>query len=126
MINSSMKTSSYTLIPATTFGSAVENYDGVATDFSGIPQKAAAYYSKDKSIQTLSWYLSNFVGVLTIEATLDEESDSTNYFPIHSVGDGVTPLSENDFANLEGNYTWIRATITDFTAGVIQKVSLGY
>ena len=121
-----MKTSSYTLIPQTTFGSAVENYDGISLDFSGVPAKAAAYYSKDKSTQTVSWYLSGFVGVLTIEATLDAHSDTNNYFPIHTLGDGITPLTLNDFANLKGNYTWIRATITQFTSGAIEKVSVGY
>ena len=121
-----MKTSSFTLIPSTTFGTAVENYDGVATEFNGPAYKAAAYYSKDKSIQTISWYLTNFVGIVKIEATLDEDQDSTNYFTIHQVGDGVATLTENDFANLEGNYTWIRVRIESFTAGVIDKISMGY
>lgn len=121
-----MKTSSYTLLPTTTFGVAVENYDGLADTFSGIPQKAAAYYSKDKDVQTVSWYLNGFIGVLTVEATLDADQNSTNYFPIHAVGDGVNPLTENDFANLKGNYTWLRITISQFTAGNINKVSLGY
>lgn len=121
-----MKTSSYTLIPFTSFGSATGNYDGIATTFTGDPVKAAAYYSKDKSVQTVSWYLTGLVGVITIEATLDADSDTTNYFPIRTIGDGVTPLTENDFANLEGNYTWLRATVTLFTAGSISKVSVGY
>ena len=124
-----MKTSSYILIPSTTAGSSNENYDGVSTAFSGNPQKAAAYYSKDKSVQTVSWYLTNFVGYITIEATLDSDNTTSNYFPIHVIGDGVTPLTENNFANLEGNYTWLRATVTSFdpiTGGAIGKVSLGY
>jgi len=124
-----MKTSSYTLIPFTSAGTANENYDGASTEFSGIPQKAAAYYSKDKSFQTVSWYLSNFTGVLTIEATLDSLSDTDNYFPIATDDGTTTPLDGNFFANLEGNYTWIRATVTFFdpaAGGAISKVSLGY
>lgn len=121
-----MKTSSFTLIPSTTFGVAVENYDGVSPDFNGVPQKAAAYYTKDKSVQTLSWYLTGFVGILKIEATLDADMDSTNYTTIHELGDGIATLTENDFINLEGNYTWIRVRIESFTAGVIDKVSMGY
>ena len=126
-----MKTSSYILIPATTAGTANENYDGTTPTFSGIPQKAAAYYSKDKSVQTVSWALDKFVGVLTIEATLDTSSDTDNYFPIHpDIGDGVTPLTENDFVNIVGNYTWIRATVTAFenppTDNFISKVAVGY
>jgi hypothetical protein len=121
-----MKTSSFTLIPNTTFGTAVGNYDGIATTFTGDPEKAAAYYSKDKSVQTISWYLSGFVGIIKIEATLDDDQNSTNYFTIQELGDGVAALTENDYVNLEGNYTWIRVRIESFTAGVIEKISMGY
>jgi len=119
-----MKTSSFTLIPSTTFGTAVGNYDGVSPDFSGVPAKAAAYYSKDKSLQTISWYLVGVEADITVEATLDANSDSTNYFPIHTFN--AATLTENDFINIEGNYTWIRITITNFTAGTFNKISLGY
>ena len=121
-----MKTSSLILIPSTSFSVANENYVPVVDDsaFSGIPQKAAAYYSKDKSMQTLAWHLTNFTGVLTIEATLDGSSDTGNYFTIYTV-DG-TALDEDAFTNLEGKYTWIRATITGFAAGNINKITLGY
>lgn len=121
-----MKTSSYNLLPATTNGTAVENYDGSSTEFSGIPQKAAAYYTKAKNSQTVSWYFVEFIGVLQIEATLDKDNTTNNYFSVHTIGDGINPLTENDFINLKGNYTWIRATVTDFISGTINKVSLGY
>ena len=126
-----MKTSSLILIPSTQFNVANENYDPAtdASTFSGIPQKAAAYYSKDKSIQTLSWYMNTFIGVLTIEATLDGSSDTDNYFPIGETvidGTGGTPVDGNAFENIEGNYTWIRATVTQWTSGAIGKVVVGY
>jgi len=123
-----MKTSSYNLIPSTTFATANGNYDPLVDsgDFSGPPQKAAAYYSKDKSVQTLSWYLTGVIAIITIEATLDADNTTPNYFPIQTIGDGINPLTENNFANLEGNYTWLRATVTQFTAGTINKVSVGY
>jgi len=121
-----MKTSSYTLLPTITFGTANDNYDGVSSSFSSDPVKAAAYYSKTKSLQTVSWYLSNLVAVVKFEATLDKDPDTSNYFPILVLGDGVNPLSENNFQNIEGNYTWIRVTIEQFTAGVIEKISIGY
>ena len=120
-----MKSSSLTLIPSTSFGTANENYDPNDSDtFSGIPQKAAAYYSKAKSLQTLAWHLTNFTGVLTIEATLDGSSDTSNYFTIHTVNG--TALYEDDVINLTGKYTWIRATITGFALGDINKITVGY
>ncbi len=121
-----MKTLILSLLPTTTFGTPSGNYDGAASSFSGVPQKAAAYYSKLKKSQTISWYLTGLVAIVNIEATLDDNSATSNYFTIHTIGDGVNPLTENDFTNLEGNYTWIRVTVTNFTAGTISKVSLGY
>ncbi len=110
-----MKTSSFTLIPSSTFG----------TDIDGTPQKAASYYTKDKGTQTLSWFLTGFVGLLTIEATLDSDNTTSNYSVIHTI-EALAPLTENDVINLAGNYTWIKAVVVNYTAGSIQKVSLGY
>jgi hypothetical protein len=122
-----MKTSTFTLIPSTTFGTAVENYNGISTTFNGVPEKAAGYYTSDKGMQTISWYLTNFTAQLLIEATLDADPATASFITVHTVGDSVTPLSDNNHINLEGNYTWIRATVIDFSAGsVIGKVSLGY
>jgi len=122
-----MKTSSYILIPATTFGNDNgETYDGIATEFSSNPQKAAAYYSKDKSVQTVSWHLTDIVGVVTIEATLDTDADTANYFPIHTIDASAGPSTIIGFNNLEGNYTWIRVTVSQYTAGSISKIVVGY
>lgn len=112
-----MKTSSLTLIPASSFGD----------DIVGTPQKGVAYYAKDKSVQTISWAVTGFVGVITIEATLDELNDTDNYLPIIEIGyDGMAPLTMADFVNQIGRYTWIKATVTNFTAGSIESVTLGY
>ncbi len=122
-----MRASSLTLLPATQFGTANGNYDGVQTTFSGVPVKAAGYYSKYKSFQTASWHLNDLVANITLEATLDDDELSTNYFAIAPIiGDNVNPLNEDDSANIEGKYTWVRATVTDFTTGAITKVSIGY
>ena len=135
-----MKTASYTLIPATQFGVATENYDGVSEEFTGVPIKAAAYYLKAKGLQTSSWYIAGFQGKIELEGTLDTNSDSENYFTISSAMIGnipdaeiqifpyptYPPVTENNAENIEGNFTWIRAKVTRFTAGSITKVSLGY
>lgn len=122
-----MRTSSFTLIPATQHGTQSENYDGIATEFSGVPAKAASYYTKCIGLQTISWYMENLVGYITIEATLDDNADSDNYFSIAPViGDNVNPQTGNHSLNIAGNYTWIRATVTEFTAGNITKVSMSY
>lgn len=123
-----MKASSYILIPATQFGVEQENYNGIDLAFSGVPVKAAGYYSRFKDLHTVSWHLLNFVGSLVIEATLDEDPSTDNYFPVTNevLGTGITPNNDNTAINIEGKFTWIRASVTDFTAGAITKVVVGY
>ena len=121
-----MKTSSYTIIPETIFGTPSENYDGVSPNFAGIPSKAAAYYTKDKGVQTIAWFLNNFQGTIHIEATLDADADLANWFDLGVIDGSITPLTENDSMNIDGNFTWIRARIENFTAGEIIKISLSY
>jgi len=196
-----MKTASYTLLPYTTFGTPTGNYDGIEDNFTSDPVKAAAYYIKGTGIQTVSWFLKDFDGTIIIQATLDAEEDSENYFQISDkissradaviqseiveieedvtleVKDtgprlskylspeqrekiiesykarkmldakqlqpnppaiktveiqvfptvpSVAPITENKAINIEGNYTWIRVLVQEFTAGKITKMSLGY
>jgi len=126
-----MKTASYTLIPFTAFGisNTIDgNYDGTSPDFNGDPVKAAAYYTKGTGLQTIATFLNQFEGVLTIEGTLEPEADTENYFAIAPEIDSsvLGPITQNEAFNVDGNFTWIRASVTNFTAGVITKVSMGY
>ena len=101
-----MKTSAFTLLPATQFGTESENYDGIATSFSGVPVKAADYYSRCKGLQTVSWFLNDLVGTITIEGTLDDDPETGRYMAIAPVvGDPVVPVTESDMLNIRGNYT---------------------
>jgi len=70
--------------------------------------------------------LRGFAGKLSIEATLDAGNTRDNYFELAAAAGTTLPVTDNNFLNLEGNYTWIRVTVTDFTAGTINKVSIGY
>lgn len=121
-----MKTSSYTLLPQTTYGTASENYDGISADFAGVPSKAAAYYTKDKGMQTIAWFLNNFEGILHFEATLDADSSVANWFVLGTIDGSASPLTENDVLNIDGNFTWVRVRVEGFIAGSITKVSLSY
>ena len=135
-----MKTASYTLIPFTAFGTETGNYDGQSESFIGTPQKAATYYLKEKELQTIAWYLNEFAGGIIIEATLDTDPETENYFQISPEPIGnipeveimiypppvYPPITENKAINIVGNYTWIRARVFRFTSGTINKVSMGY
>jgi len=124
-----MKTAVKTLVPSTTFGNSNEvngAYDGTTPDFSETGQKAVSFYLKDTGIQTIHWYIADFVGSIKIEATLATEVDTTDYFMIDEIVSTTILLTENKAVNLTGNYTWIRATINNFTGGTIKKITMSY
>jgi hypothetical protein len=123
-----MKTTTLQLLPTTSYGTPSGNYDGSSQDFAGTPQQAANYYGGFGGLQTVAVFLSQFQGLLKIEATLDSNpvADSI-WFRVYELNStGSTATSENFSINVTGNFTWIRARVEDFDAGTIEKVMLSY
>jgi len=110
-----MKTEALILLPITSAGS----------DVIGNPQKAAAYYARNKTKQTISWYFTMFTGDISVEATVDADNSTDNYFEIHNISEtGAVTL--NDFIIIDGSYTWVRVSVTNFSAGTINKIVMSY
>ena len=121
-----MKTTTLQLLPTTTHGTPSGTYDGSSLSFAGPRQKAADYYGGYGDLQTVAFFLAEFVGSITIEATLDElPAADSNWFAVADYS-AATPTTENFSRNIVGNYTWIRATVSNFTAGTISKLALSY
>jgi len=116
----------YNLLPATSQGTAIENYNGTDLLFSGIPQKAAGYYKSSNNVQTISWHLINFVGKIVIEGTLDSDPATARYFPLIDLVDTLVPVTEDLVESNASNLVWIRATVSDYTAGQITKIAVSY
>lgn len=97
---------------------------GIIMTLAGTRREAAAYYAARSDIQTISWSLaSSFVGTINIQATLTtdpQNSDWTTVYTIPSVS------SKTGYANITGNYTWIRASVESWTDGTINSVNLSY
>ena len=127
-----MKTSSLQLLPFTDFGAASGNYDGTSSSFSGTKVKAAAYSSSIGDSQTVGIFTEDFIGTMTIEATLDTTVADSSWFTVHTFsGDGSSSNDStlrffNTSQNITGRFTWMRVTITGFTQGTIHKVTLSY
>jgi hypothetical protein len=123
-----MKTSSLQLLPSTSHGTPSGNYDGSSLDFSGDRIKAASYYLSGKSLQTVAFFITDFEGSIKIQATLDSDPTVDNqWFDIYELpSDGSSIQTLTTSINLTGNYTWIRAFVSDFTAGTINKITLSY
>lgn len=105
-----------TLLPTTT-------YSGTST-VTGVKQKGDGYYGHGDGLHTVSYFLSGFVGVIVIQGTVVADPTESDWFDVTSttVGDGSTVLTENSYKNFNGNFTWVRVSVTDFSAGVISKI----
>lgn len=104
------------LLPQTTFSAG--------PTVLGERQPAAAYYLGNRNLQTLSWILSNFTGVIRIQATLAETPLTNDWFEVYTLT--LSTTTQTSYYNLPGNFVWIRAVVYDFTAGVIQNIKVSY
>jgi hypothetical protein len=108
------------------YGTASGNYDGSSQSFYSNVVPAANYYAGNGSIQTLGYRLTGFVGIITVQATLNDLPDQAVWFNISLRGDGSTEDFGMTSETVTGNFTWIRAYVTDFDAGIINSVNVSY
>lgn len=122
-----MKTTTLQLLPGTTHGTPSGNYDGSSQDFSGDDQQAANYYGGFGGLQTIAIYLTSFEGKIKIQATLDSSpTTDSDWFDVYEFDSTASATTNNFSTNITGNFTWIRARVTDFTAGTINQVVMSY
>jgi hypothetical protein len=125
-----MAVTTVTLLPSTTYGTPSGNYDGSSQDFTGDPQKAANYYHGRGGTQTIRWVYLGVQGRVTIQATLDNDPADSRWFEVAATGDGSTDDSTTITATyieaVVGNFTWLRAVVTNFKDGTIEVVQATY
>ena len=114
------------LLPSTTYGTPSGNYDGSSTSFIGNAIPAANYYGGQGSAQTAIIQATGFVGVVTIEATLNDWTQQALWFEVETYGNASVPTTDTQAINMIGNFVWLRAKVTDFTAGSINSANVVY
>jgi len=126
---------SHTLVPRTVYGEPSGTYDGSSLDWYSSPIKAANYYRGQGHVQTVNFNLDQVIGRITIQATLQsfpgtisDQDYLTNksWFSVTEIGDSSSSITEYRVITVQGNFTWLRAHITDFQAGIIQAVTVVY
>ena len=75
-----------TLVANVVYGVPSGNYDGSSQDWLSNAVPAASYYAGQGSIQTITYQLNNFVGLIKIEATLNDAQESAPWFEIANIG----------------------------------------
>jgi len=96
----------------------------VGYSLSGDKQQAASYFFGNKDLQTITWTVTAFTGLIAIQATLVEDPTEDDWFTAYNIAGTNTTITS--YNNLSGNFVWLRAKVTGFTQGVIQNVKVSY
>lgn len=125
-----------TLIPSTSHGTATGNYDGSSIYFYSDAAKGDGYYGYNDGFHTVSWQVTSFIGDIKIQGSLVETPATDDWFDITmtdpagatytSPYDGSTAQTAHVAYNFTGNFVNIRASVTNFTAGSINKLRFNY
>lgn len=121
-----MSVNTLTILDTTQHGVPSGNYDGSSLDFDSNGAKGVGYYRGQGSIQTVYQRVTGFQGVITIQATLDQNWEEAQWVDVNTFGDASTVVSGVYPVTLTGNYTWLRVNIVDFSAGTINSITVVY
>jgi len=115
-----------TLLSDVTYGSASGNYDGSSQLFYSDAVPAANYYGGQGSIQTVTYRLQDFVGIITLQATLNDLTEQAHWFDVDTRGDGEMADTGTFPTSVVGNFVWVRVRVAGFDAGTIDSVTVAY
>ena len=116
-----------TLLGSTVYGTPSGNYDGSSQDWASDGVTAADYYRGYGGLQTVTFSVNNFVGIMHLEATLEDNQDTaTSWFNTYTLGDGSSFTTGIYPASITGNFTWMRVRVELFDAGTINSVVITY
>ena len=107
------------------------NFEKLITLTSGHLMLPALYFNIQKK-KASYLFPEDFIGTLTVEATLDTTVTDSSWFTVYTLnGDGSSANDStarfwNEAQNIAGRYSWMRVTISNFTQGTIHKVILSY
>jgi hypothetical protein len=115
-----------TLLTNVVHGTPSGRYDGSSQDWLSDAVKAADYYQGRGGVQTVGFNVTGFTGTITIEATLDSNPTSADWFDTITYGDASTAITQSIAESIVGNFTWLRARIEHFDSGTINSVTATY
>lgn len=116
----------YIILSNTVHGVPSGNYDGSSQDWASDAVRAADYYRGYGGLQTITFTVSNFVGIIHLEATLDPEPNTANWFNTYTIGDISTVLTDRHPVSITGNFTWMRVRVELFETGTINSIVIAY
>ena len=109
--------------------------NGASYTVTGNSQPAAAYYLGNQDLQTVNLSLTNCTGNIVIQATLNSNVSSAEWFDVYQLEANANaeansaPLIASNvsmYTNIEGNFVYLRAKVVDFAGGIVNYVKLSY
>ena len=122
---------------------------GMSSSFYSDKIKGEGYFGGANGLHTVSWKITNFIGTIKVQGTLastpsvddwvDIELTSTDTigttYSIDTTGllKVVSPVSSSTYLtattliksyNFIGNFVWLRGSISEFTQGVMNGISI--
>ena len=118
-----MAQTSTTLIGSTVYGASSGNYDGSSASFSSDSVKGDGYYSQADGVHTVAYHVANtFTGSIKMQGSLATTPTDSDWFDISETTFTADQSTLTSSYNFTGNFVWVRATVTEFTAGTINKI----
>lgn len=116
------------LLSSTTVGTESGNYDGSSLNFNSDNIKSKGYNGYTDGLHTIVGVVKDFVGIITIQASLaTSPSSDTDWFDLSVlIGDGSTKTTDSAVSNVNVSATYIRIKVTGFSAGNISRVQIKY
>jgi len=105
--------------------------DSTNETVTGEKYKGDGYYGRSDGFHTVQYTVDGFIGSIDIQATLAIEPTSDDWFTLS----GTNLLSTDDSSdyangsfmyNFTGNYVWVRAYVSNWTDGTVEKITLNH
>jgi len=113
-----------TLISTTTFGGNVGNYYNTTDNFNSNAAVGDGYFGSNDGLHSASYSITNFLGNIVLQGTLVKTPIDADWFNIpdtNYVGTANVGIITTS-SNFIGNFVWVRANVTAFSQGTINKV----
>lgn len=95
-------------------------------EIDGTKVKGDGFYNYSDGLHTSVHYVAGFTGTIEIQGALTADPVEADWVTVAGGTTVGVALTENVSFNFTGNFVWIRARVTNFTAGTITKIQLNH
>jgi hypothetical protein len=93
--------------------------------------KGDGFYGRSEGLHTAQYAVGGFIGTVVMQAALAVSPVEADWFTLPET-EHISPSTDDGNANISvvknftGNYTWVRATVINWTDGNVSQVLLNH